>query len=291
MRLLRPVQKGANVRRRGEHVARGDRVLQAGQRLAGPQIGLALGSGQATVTVYRALRVGVLSTGDELADPPAPLPPAGSYDANRAFLGESCRELGFTVVDLGICSDDPAALARCIDTARHDRLDILLTTGGAAQGDADVVRRAGGVHFVPIAARPGRGIAHACWLRDGHRLDLLGLPGNAVAAFVMFHLVARPVLLHLAGAAPWRPVRIGVALAQATRVRGGRVDYRRARLVAAPGTVGQRPGPLVAELLPEQGSAMLRTIVDADALVAVGPQCDHAAGDLVEAILLRGALE
>jgi molybdopterin molybdotransferase len=284
------VPRGANVRRCGEQVARGDPVLRTGQLLAGPHLGLALGAGSASIAVFRSLQVGVLSTGDELADPPAPLPLAGSYDANRAFLIDACRRLGFGAVDLGICRDEPAAFDRCIDAARHARLDVVLATGGAAQGDADIVRHAGGVQFVPIALRPGRGIAHACWQRDTERLDLLGLPGNAVAAFVMFHLVARPVLLALAGASAWRPLRINVALAQATQVRGGRVDYRRARLHAAPAMAGQPPGPLLAELLPQQGSAMLRTIVDADALVAVGPQPDYAAGDLVEAIPLHGAL-
>jgi molybdopterin molybdotransferase len=105
---------------------------------------------------------------------------------------------------------------------------------------------------------------------------LLGLPGNVVAAFVMFQLVARPVLLHLAGALARPLPRLRAPLAAPATVRGGRVDYRRARLDAE-GRV---------QLLRDQGSAMLRTLVEADCLVELGPTEHYAAGALVDVIPL-----
>jgi molybdopterin molybdotransferase len=111
-------------------------------------------------------------------------------------------------------------------------------------------------------------------------LTLLGLPGNAVAAFVMFHLVARPVLLHLAGGVAAAPPSLPVPLASAVHVRGGRIDYRRACFVRDAGTT------LAVAPLKDQGSAMLRTVVEADALIAVGPRAEYAAGEPVETIPL-----
>jgi molybdopterin molybdotransferase len=136
------------------------------------------------------------------------------------------------------------------------------------------------VRFLPLNVRPGRGIAVAR-LDDGPQPALLlGLPGNAVAAFVMFHLLARPLLIHLAGGAAAIPPHLPMALSGEVRLRGGRIDYRRARFVR------DASGRLAVEPLREQGSAMLRTVTDADALLALGPQDRYADGDLVDAVPL-----
>lgn len=269
--------RGANIRRRGEHIARGDIALRAGCWLDDAALGLAASLGIDRVSVRRRLRVGLASTGDELADAPQPLSPAGSYDANRPFLRAACARLGFEAIDLGICADRAGDFAALLGRAFDAGCDVLLTSGGAAQGDVDVVRQAGGVQFLPLAFRPGRGIAFAPLSRDGRPMLLLGLPGNAVAAFVMFHLVARPALLAMTGAAQRALPLLTAPIAHDVRLRGGRVDYRRGRI--------DHDGRV--SLLKDQGSAMLRTIVDADCLVALGPRDHYAAGTSVDIIPLR----
>ncbi|MCA3220525.1 MAG: molybdopterin molybdotransferase MoeA [Burkholderiales bacterium] len=279
VQILRSPAPGANVRRRGEHVIRGATVLPRGCRLGPAEVALAASVGSGTVDVIRPARVGVASTGDELADPPTPLATAGSYDANRPLLLTSLQRLGMLSVDLGICPDRADAFAALLERALVERLDALVISGGAAQGDADIVRQAAEVAFLPLDIRPGRGLAYALIERDGHRLALLGLPGNAVAAFVMFHLVARPLLLHLAGASERPLPQLQLPLADEARTRGGRVDYQRGRIVA-------QDGRAVVTLLADQGSAMLRTVVEADALVAIGPAPHTPAGALVRVIPL-----
>lgn len=280
VRIVHPPAAGANVRRRGEHLGRGDVALPSQRQLRAADLGLAAAIGCSELPVMRRLRVGLLSTGDELADPPAPLAAGAAYDANRPFLRASVERSGFEAIDLGICPDRSAEFERVLARALADRLDAVVISGGAAQGDADIVRRAGGVRFVALNIRPGRGIAAANLTQSDHAMTLLGLPGNAVAAFVMFHLVARPVLLHLAGGIATVPPSLPVPLAGPVHVRGGRIDYRRACFVR------DSRGALAVAPLKDQGSAMLRTIVEADALIAVGPQTDYAAGEPVEAIPL-----
>lgn len=279
VRIERPPQRGANIRRRGEHIQAGTVVMRTGQCLRAAQIGLVAAVGVAQVAVKRPLRVGVVSTGDELADPPQPLPSAGSYDANRPLLCLALQRLNYETVDLGICRDTPHAFAEAIDRALALGLDVLLASGGAAQGDADVVRAAPGIRFLPLNIRPGRGIAAARIEREGRDLALLGLPGNAVAAYVMFHLLARPLLQHLAGGVARVPVHLPLPLAGDVQMRGGRIDYRRGRFVRDLGGLRVQP-------LRDQGSAMLRTVVNADALIAFGPRTSYADGDLVETVPL-----
>jgi molybdopterin molybdotransferase len=283
VRVERPPTVGANIRRRGEHVRCGDVVLRSGRFLRAADIGLAASVGAERISVRRRMHVGVLSTGDELADPPRPLARADSYDANRPLLCVALQRLGYEAHDLGICGDTPQAFAANVERASALHLDVLLASGGAAQGDADVVRTASGICFVPLNIRPGRGVAAGRVEREGRSLALLGLPGNAVAAFVMFHLLVRPLLQHLAGGEASVPVHLPLPLAGDVRLRGGRIDYRRARFVRDADGLRVQP-------LRDQGSAMLRTVVDADALIALGPRSHYANGELVDTVPLA-ALE
>lgn len=275
-----PISLGANRRVQGEHVRTGDVVLPARRRLRAADLALACAVGELQLEVFRLLRVGVLSTGDELRDAPAQLPPGCAYDSNRVMLCAAIEQARLAARDMGICPDDSNALRRCIDAALDEGLDALLISGGAALGDADVVRSLGGVEFIPVNVRPGRGIAVMRLERSHQRLLILGLPGNAVAAYVLFHALALPALLRLAGADARPPVPLVTPIACDLRTRAGRVDFRRARLIF------DSAGRAVAHPLPQQGSAMIRSVGDADALLAVGPAAQYRAGDLLPAYLI-----
>lgn len=280
IRVLRWPPPGANIRRRGEHVRRGETVLGRGAWLDPAAVGLAAAVGASSLEVVRRLRVAVLSTGDELSDAPAPLPDSGCYDANRPFLLAALRRRGCEAIDLGICPDRRSEFSVRLQRAAAAGVDALIVSGGAAQGDADVVRQAAGVSFLPLNFRPGRGVAWAVLDGAGRPLLLLGLPGNAVACVLMFHLLAWPLLLHTAGGVARPPQPVPLPLAEDVQVRGGRIDYRRGRFARD----GQ--GRLCVRPLRDQGSAMLRGWVEADVLVALGPRTRYAAGDLVDTLPL-----
>lgn len=278
VRVLRAVRAGQNVRRRGEHVRAGEAVLLAGRRLRSHDIGLAASVGADTVSVRRRLRVAILSTGDELVDAPAPLAGSAAYDGNRPLLTALVKRAGADLIDLGISTDDDADFTARLEQAARAQADVLITTGGAAQGDADVVRRHGEAEFLPTDLRPGRGLLVGTVARFGHAMTLLGLPGNAVAAYVMYQLVARPLLGWMAGAGEETPLTVQLPMAVDAHGKPGRVEWRRARFV-------QRYGGLALEPLKDQGSAMLRTLSEADALIAV-PPAGVPAGEAIDAIPL-----
>lgn len=273
------IEQGSNVRPRGEHLRKGEIVLRRGRRLRSYDVGLAATAGAAELTVVRRLRVGVLSTGDELHDAPQPRGPAGQYDGNRPLLLASAAHAGYEAVDLGIVADRAESLARALEEAAALRVDAVVSSGGVAQGDADIVRRFPALEFVPLAMRPGRGIACGRANAGDHDAWFFGLPGNSVAAYVMFQLLVLPLLARLAGGSPESPLRMQMPLAVNALTRPGRIDWRRARVVS------RKEGPAV-EPLAQQGSSMLRTLTEADALVAIGPQADTPAGTLVDVIPL-----
>lgn len=272
------VRPGANIRPRAEHVRQGEIVLHAGLRMAPAHIGLAASVGARTLEVRERLRIGVLSVGDELADAPAAIGPGASWDGNRPMILAALEQGGWSPLDLGIARDDPGAVEQVLRRASDSGLQVVLSSGGAAQGDADPVRALAGARFLAVPVRPGRGVLDVRYRQPGtgRTVRLLGLPGNPVAAWVLLHQLVLPALRAMQGGKARLAPCLTLALDADASVRGGRIDLRRARIV--PGRDGPR-----ARLVPHQGSAMLRGICESDVLVAIGPQPHYPQGSPVPA--------
>src|SRR5919106_1308054 len=116
------VKRGANRRRAGEDVRAGQVVLQPGARLRPQDVGVAATLGRGALEVFRPLQVALLSAGDELREPGAPLRPGETYDANRTILFGLLRGLGCRITDLGILPDRADAVERALRkaAAEHD---------------------------------------------------------------------------------------------------------------------------------------------------------------------------
>ena len=223
--VLHAVPKiGANTRAAGEDVATGAPVLAAGTILRPGDVGFAIAAGHGSLPVRTRLRVGVLSTGDEIVAPGAA---DGIPDVNRPMLLAMLAGWGFEAVDLGHAPDEAETLAAMLDGAATD---AILTSGGASAGDEDhlsrLLRTRGSLHHWRIAVKPGRPLALGLW----RGVPVFGLPGNPVAAFTCAAWFARPALLQMAGAG-WRdPVGLTVPAAFAKRKKAGRRELLRARL-------------------------------------------------------------
>jgi molybdopterin molybdotransferase len=262
VRLPSGLKRGANRRRAGEDVKAGATVLAPGVRLRPQEIGLAASLGCTGLTVYRRLRVALLSTGDEVREPGAPLPPGAIYDANRYALRALLEGLGSEVTDLGILPDSLAAIQSALARAAGSH-DLIVTSGGMSTGEEDHMRAAveaqGRLHFWRLAIKPGRPVA----MGQVGRVPFLGLPGNPVAVMVTFLVLARPLILRLAGAQGIAPRSFSVASGFAYRKKQGRCEYLRARLEPASG------GGWVAQKFPRDGAGILSSMVDSDGLVVL----------------------
>src|SRR5690606_16536735 len=107
-----PIKVRSNTRKAGEDVIAGDVALSAGHRLRPPDLALLSAIGATRVSVFRPLRMGVLSTGDEIVtDSGETLLEADRiYDANRPMLLAIARRWNHVPVDLGHVGDDRAVL-------------------------------------------------------------------------------------------------------------------------------------------------------------------------------------
>ncbi|MEW6693403.1 MAG: gephyrin-like molybdotransferase Glp [Pseudomonadota bacterium] len=284
------VHAGDNRRLRGEDLMAGQPALRAGQRLGPAALGLIASLGIARVPVVRRLRVAYFSTGDEILSLGEPLRDGAIYDSNRYTIYGLLRRLGVEVLDLGVVRDDPAALEAAFRQAAA-QADAVITSGGVSMGEADhtkaMMRRLGDVAFWRIAMRPGRPMAVGR-LADpaaGRDTVLFGLPGNPVAVMVTFLAFVRPALLRMMGARDTTALLVRARSAEAMRKKPGRTEYQRGIVTRA------ADGSLQVRTTGHQGSGVLRSMVEANALIVLGhDQGSVAVGDEVDVMLFDGVI-
>jgi molybdopterin molybdotransferase len=193
------VAPGANIRHAGEDAARGEALVAAGTRLDVRHIALLLAAGVSEIPVVRRVRVGLLSTGDELTDAGQAADGHRIVDTNRPLLANLLDAPDVELHDFGIVADRQDAVAKCVRNAVTE-CDVLITTGGICGSDADhvapAIQAAGGeCRQVKLALKPGKPIGFG-------RLDgatILCLPGNPVSVLITTMLFVRPLLRYLAG--------------------------------------------------------------------------------------------
>ncbi|MEA2405074.1 MAG: molybdopterin molybdotransferase [Thermoleophilaceae bacterium] len=196
------VPRGANIRRAGEDVCAGDRVIESGTDLGPAEVAMLAALGLPEVACGGVPRVAVLATGDELVAPGAPLLPGQIRDSNAYALAAQASRAGARVVMRAEVPDDATATRQALASALG-LADVVCVSGGVSVGRHDHVKDALaelGVkeRFWRVRLKPGK----PTWFGELGEKLVFGLPGNPVSAMVTFHLFARPALRQLAGADP-----------------------------------------------------------------------------------------
>jgi len=234
--LARAVAPGASVGFAGSDIARGEALLRAGAVVTSREVGMLAAAGLAEVPVVRRPRVAVLSTGDELHPPGAPLPPGGIMDSNAATLCAAVAENGGEAVPMGIFRDDEAALEAAVRDALA-RADLVVVSGGTSKGAGDVSHRilsrlgAPGILVHGVALKPGKPL---CLAAVG-ATPVVVLPGFPTSAVFTFHEFVVPVIRALAGLPPREEAEVAATLAVRTPSELGRTEYVMVSLAEAPG--------------------------------------------------------
>ena len=271
---------GDHIRRPGEDVRAGEVLFEAGTELGPGHLGVLASVGADTVEVVPPARVGVLSTGDELASGWGELRPGQIRDSNRPMLLALVEQAGCVPVDLGTAPDDEeeitGAIKRGVATC-----DAILTSGGVSVGDFDYVKvvldRLGDMHWWQVAVKPAKPLAFG----TVKGTPVLGLPGNPVSSMVSFELFARPALRQITGHSdPYRPVVPAVAEEPLRRQPDGKLHL--VRVVAA----ADQDGRLHVRSSGGQGSHLLRAMALANALAMLPDGDGVEAGEAVKVMLL-----
>ena len=233
--ILKPGAPGMNVIFRGDDVYPGKVVLQAGRVLSAQDIGALAAIGRTVVPVQRKLKIGVISTGDELVPPGQKPLPGQVRDVNTALLSALLTEQGAEVHSYGIIVDDEDLLRETVTRAVQE-CDAVLLSGGSSVGVKDascrIIESLGELLLHGIALKPGKPTIMG---RAGNK-PLVGLPGHPVAAFVVARLFVVPLLDRLAGRE--RPLwSVTAELSESVGANHGRAQVNPCRLLRQDGRV------------------------------------------------------
>jgi len=198
--VTQPVATGVNVIDVGEDIKQDEILLAAGHLIRPQEIGLLSGVGLDTLEVFRRVRVGIISTGDEIIPSTENPPPGKIRDMNSVSIAAQVRSLNARPAFYGIATDNEEDLTNLVQEAQAIN-DIVLLSGSSSVGVRDlgekVIEKMGspGILVHGVSIKPGKPVIIA-------RADdtmIFGLPGHPVSAAVAFELFVRPTISHLSG--------------------------------------------------------------------------------------------
>ena len=220
---------GANTRTAGEDIKRGQIIAFKRDHVTAFMAASSISSGIKRAEVYRKLKVGVFSTGDELIDFEQPLKFGSVFDVNSPMLASLLTAWGYEVLELGKIPDNLEVLRDKLNKA-SETFDVLITSGGASAGDEDhlasILNSEGQVTEWRIAIKPGRPMAMGFW----HDTPIFGLPGNPVAAATCALIFVRPALSKFSGGNWIVPQAYYMPAAFEKTKKAGRREFLRARV-------------------------------------------------------------
>lgn len=275
VRIDQPTKQGQNLRQCGEDVKIGQPVLTMGTLITPACIGVLASMGVFEVKVSRKIRVGILSTGDELQSIGTVLKLGNIYDSNRYSLHGLLAQAMITVVDKGVITDERASIENTI-LELSKNCDVIFTTGGVSVGEADwiksIIDETGQLYFWKVAIKPGRPVAFA----KINQALFFGLPGNPVSVMITFEAFASIALQKLSGQLVKKPLRIKVKSQSKIRKKAGRAEFQRGILSY------DEQGELTVKSTGDQGSGILSSMSQANCLIVLDTEKTGAEiGDIV----------
>ncbi len=237
--ISKPGAPGMNMIFRGDDVFPGKTMLSRGRTLSAQDIGALAAVGVTSVSVLRRIRVGVISSGDELVAPECRPLPGQMRDVNAPMLCAMLEHFGARCESYGICPDDAPALEALVRRALGE-CDAVIMSGGSSVGEKDagvrVIESAGELLLHGVAMKPGKPTILG---RAGNK-PILGLPGHPVAAYFTARIFALPLIAQLEGKALKR-CTVRAKLTESVNANDGRAQYICVRLEPKDGELFARP--------------------------------------------------
>jgi molybdopterin molybdotransferase len=263
--VYRSVAPGQNMVAIGEDIRKGSVMLSSGGKIRPQEAGLLAALGREIVTVFKRPVIGIISTGDEIAEVGALPGPGQVRDINTFTLAGLAQESGATVKPFGIVRDDYQALFEKCSQALS-QCDMVLVSGGSSVGARDftieviTAFKDASILFHGISISPGKPTI----LAKIQNKAFWGLPGHVVSAMIVYARIVKPFVEHVSGlcCSDRAKLRCTAMLSRNVSSAQGRVDYIRVRLI-------QKEGSLWAEPILGK-SGLIHTMVKADGLIEIG---------------------
>lgn len=197
IRLTRGVTPGENIMKIGYDIKKGNRILPKNTLITPKVVGLLSGLGIKKIKVYKKLRIGIFSTGNEIITPWENLDYGKTYDVNSFYISSKLEKLGFDTYNMGIAKDSKEDILSKLNEA--GKFDIIILSAGVSKGERDFVEEAinnfGTLIIHGISIKPGK--PTLVGLKDNKLI--FGLPGHPTSSFVLFNVLVLPFVYKMAG--------------------------------------------------------------------------------------------
>lgn len=251
--IMRPVSINENVMHAGADIMAGERVLKKGTVLSARDIGVLAAIGKKKISVF-GLNVGIISTGNELAEPGCELHAGEIYDINSFSISAGVKDCGGTAIRYNIVHDDENEMKNALENAAKN-CDIILTSGSTSAGSGDIMYR--------IIEENGTVLAHGIDIKPGKPAiigdvfgkPVFGLPGYPSSSLIIFNEFVAPLIRKMTGKKEER-IQINAKLAARIRSDG------RSQLLPV-GVVRGVAYPI------EKGSGAITTLSEADGFIEI----------------------
>lgn len=192
------ISKWQNIRFKGEEIAQDSLLIHKGSRLNHLDLSILASQGISHVQSFIPLNIGIFSSGDEVIEPGEVAKAHQIYNTNATSIYSILKKYGYKCHYGGILKDEKNALYSKIESFTD--YDVVITSGGASVGDADLMKSAigkmgGKFLFDGINLKPGRHLACAMLKKT---LIIL-LPGNPLALLLQLHTLILCILESLQG--------------------------------------------------------------------------------------------
>ncbi|MFN3814111.1 MAG: gephyrin-like molybdotransferase Glp [Aquificaceae bacterium] len=259
-----PLKRGSNIRKRGEEVKKGEKLIESGTWIRPYEVGLMASVNKVLPQVYRRPRVGILSTGDEIKDIGDTLEePSQIRSSNGHILLAQVLKSGGEACYIGIVKDNSEEIRKALECMHS--YDVFITTGGVSAGGKDytqyIVKDMGvDVKFHRLRIKPAKPVLFGVY---GNSKLFFGLPGNPVSCTIAFDLFVYPALLKMVGRRDFAPNVFRAILEEDFYRRDGeRREFVRAK-------VSFREEKAYCSYSPKTQSHMLTSYVDMNAYMIV----------------------
>tara|TARA_B100001750_G_scaffold244666_3_gene262535 strand:- start:8010 stop:9218 length:1209 start_codon:yes stop_codon:yes gene_type:complete len=271
------------IRKKGENIQKNERCLNSGILLKPPQLAIASMMGFSQIPVIIPPQIAIIGTGDELVEPGNKLKPGQIYESNTKALIGLINEMGCKAKLYSFVSDDLDKLRETFNLASRE-CDAIITSGGVSMGEWDLVRKLmeneGDTKFWKIQIKPGGPPLFGLW----NDIPLFGLPGNPVSSQVVFMTIVSQWISNSCNYddidGPKLFEKIRVKLLSKAKGSFNKVTCRRINILFKENT-------LVANVLNNQGSGNLRSMVDSNGLTLLPIGVDGEKGDFIDALWIR----
>ncbi|RXM43226.1 gephyrin-like molybdotransferase Glp [Flavobacterium sp. YO64] len=250
--------KSANIRPKGEQIAKDDIVFEAGTLMTPAAIGFLASLGITEIKVHKKPKVAILVTGNELVKPGEKLKKGKIYESNSVMLQVALETIGIKKTKVYSVKDNLKATKKALKSILK-KYDIVLISGGISVGDYDFVKEAllqNDVKelFYKINQKPGKPM----FFGSKNETLVFALPGNPASSLTNFYIYVVPAIKSRIGFLEIHKTKVIRKLNSDLKNKTGKTLFLKAKY-----------NETHVEVLDSQSSAMLNTFAVANSLLIV----------------------